>query len=73
MCSSCSTESHENLKWDQIPTERAVAESLEVAKALIGLIKNNSDELKESSYNKIFNEELKMFNEILSMMDKKVN
>ena len=73
MWNSCSTDLHKNCKWDEIPSKKDVADSLNIAKFLLSMFEQNLKQINESTDYKDFNEEFKIFSEMLEKINGKVS
>ena len=72
LCNSWSVNFHGICNSNQIPDVKDIEDQLVITKSLLNLIQNDTEQLKESIDNKSFEEELKMFGKIFSMINEKV-
>ena len=73
LCNSCSLEGHDKCQSNKIPDIKDVINQLDIAKSLLNLIQQNSEQFKESSIIKNFEEEYKKFNGMFTLINEKVN
>ena len=72
LCASCSANFHQKCMSAKIPDAKEVAYYLDITKSVLSSIMRDSEHFKTSSSTSNFDEELKKFTEMLSMINEKV-
>ena len=72
MLNGCFAALHIRCKWYEIPCKNDVIEWLEAVKYLLNSINENSNRINARSYIKDYDEEFKIYAEMLSNIDEKV-
>ena len=72
LCNSWFVNFHGICNSNQTPDLKDIEDQLDITKSLLNLIQNNTEQLKENTNNKNFEQELKIFSKIFSMINEKV-